>query len=209
MRGFFLLFCGCLVSANAQTLSDTELNALAQKCAPQISADTLRALVKTESSFNPFAIAIVGGERIKQPTNLIEAIAAVNRLQKEKKNYSLGLGQINMRNFSKLELSPVDLFDPCVNLRATQTILYSCYQRTDKNKTDGKRLADAFSCYYSGNEITGYKHGYVAAVVKNSEQTVPSVKSIKPQDLNLSSSNSSNKCDGLLCESKSSEGLIF
>ena len=47
---------------------------LAKRCAPEVSEDTLRALVRTESSFNPYAIGIVGGGS-RQPKAFHEALA--------------------------------------------------------------------------------------------------------------------------------------
>ena len=208
MKGFVLaLSCSLVFSScvTAKTISDTEFVELSKKCAPNVSADTLKALVRTESSYNPFAIAVVGGS-VRQPNNLLSALNTVKELEEKGMNYSLGLGQINKKNFKMLGVKPIDMFEPCENLKATQKILSNCYQRTDKSKSEGKRLADAFSCYYSGNEITGYRHGYVQTVVRNAD--VPSVKKITPNDLNIGSKNTSS-CDGLLCQSKADNGLIF
>ena len=41
--------------------------ALALACAPQVHADTARALVSVESAFNPWAIGVVGGALVRQP----------------------------------------------------------------------------------------------------------------------------------------------
>ena len=77
-----------------------QFDSFAQKCAPAISTDTLKALVKTESSFNPYAIGVVNGS-IAQPKTFDEAIKAVEQLEAEGKNYSIGLGQINKHNFNR------------------------------------------------------------------------------------------------------------
>lgn len=77
---------------------------LAKRCAPEVSEDTLRALVRTESSFNPYAIGIVGGGS-RQPKAFHEAMAIIAQLELEGKNYSVGLAQINKKNFSKLGIN--------------------------------------------------------------------------------------------------------
>lgn len=77
----------------------------------------------------------------------------------EDKNYSIGLGQIYKSNFSKLGLTVEQFFDPCVNLTATSKILSDCYVKTEG--TLAVRLGKALSCYYSSNELTGFKLVYV------------------------------------------------
>ena len=49
--------------------------ALALACAPQVHADTARALVSVESAFNPWAIGVVGGALVRQPRDRAEALA--------------------------------------------------------------------------------------------------------------------------------------
>ncbi len=169
-----LLLLSVLFLTGARTLTETEFQALAAKCAPQVAYDTLRALVRTESSFNPLAIAVVGG-KVRQPSSLPEALTTVMKLQRGRESYSLGLGQINSTNFRALGLEPAELFDPCVNLSAAAKILTECYERTQESRVQGERLTDALSCYYSGNERTGYEHGYVQRVLHNAGLTVPSL----------------------------------
>ena len=98
---------------------------LAKRCAPEVSEDTLRALVRTESSFNPYAIGIVGGGS-KQPKAFHEAMAIIAQLELEGKNYSVGLAQINKKNFSKLGINAAGALDACTNLKAASKILSEC-----------------------------------------------------------------------------------
>ena len=86
------------LSVDAQSFD--EFDALADKCAPDVSKDTLQALIKTESSMNPLAIAVVGG-KVKQPSTLSDALALVKGLESQGSNFSLGLGQINVKNFNR------------------------------------------------------------------------------------------------------------
>lgn len=170
------------LSVDAQSFD--EFDALADKCAPDVSKDTLQALIKTESSMNPLAIAVVGG-KVKQPSTLSDALALVRELESQGSNYSLGLGQINVKNFNRLGVTAEDMFEPCKNLQAAQHILKECFVKAQKeDKTEGKQLGDALSCYYSGNEQTGYK-GYVQQVVSNADKYVsvkiPSIKEVKKE----------------------------
>lgn len=151
---------------------------LAARCAPTVAVDTLTALVKTESSFNPYAIGVVGGS-VKQPQNLQEAVFYISELIAEKRNFSVGLGQINQANFKSLGVTAEQLFDPCTNLKAAEQILSKCYVRMSKKGLgEAKALSDALSCYYSGNDTTGYKHGYVKLVAQNAKPIPVKVPSI-------------------------------
>ena len=76
----------------------TTFLALTLACAPQVHADTARALVRVESAFNPWAIGVVGGALRRQPRHQAEAIATAQALQAAGWNFSVGLGQINQGN---------------------------------------------------------------------------------------------------------------
>lgn len=177
---------------------------LAKRCAPEVSEDTLRALVRTESSFNPYAIGIVGGGS-RQPKAFHEAMAVIAQLELEGKNYSVGLAQINKKNFSKLGINAAGALDACTNLKAASKILSDCYQRAQKN-SGSNSLHDALSCYYSGNFKTGYRHGYVDKVRSNaglSPLSVPSIREVETSKPQLQQSLIAEGVPG------KSSGLIF
>ena len=83
-----------------------DLAALVLTCAPLVAQDTARALNRVESAGNPFAIGVVGGALARQPANLPEALATVAALEAAGWNYSVGLGQINKRNFERPRWPP-------------------------------------------------------------------------------------------------------
>jgi type IV secretion system protein VirB1 len=142
--------------------------ALALACAPQVHADTARALVSVESAFNPWAIGIVGGALVRQPRNRAEALATAKALRDAGWNFSVGLSQINVGNFDRLGLTVDSAFEPCANLAAMQTVLAECFDRASGSASkavDQVALRRALSCYYSGNFDTGFRHGYVRKVV--------------------------------------------
>lgn len=142
-----------------------DLAALVLSCAPFVAQDTAHALIQVESGGNPFAIGVVGGALVRQPVNLAEAVATVAALDAAGWNYSVGLGQINKRNFQRFGLSPATAFTPCANLAAMQGILGECFSRASLRTSKQAALRDAFSCYYSGNFLTGHQHGYVGKVL--------------------------------------------
>ena len=142
---------------------------LALACAPQVHATTAHALVSVESAFNPWAIGVVGGSLQRQPRHRTEALATAQALQAAGRNFSVGLGQINLGNFQRLGLSLETAFEPCTNLAAMQAVLSNCFERAQRKSPrrsgDQAALRAALSCYYSGNFSTGFRHGYVGKVV--------------------------------------------
>lgn len=128
-------------------------NTLAKECAKNVHHDTMQALVRVESGFNPYAIGVVG-EQIKQPTSFAEAVETAKTLFEQRKNFSLGLAQINISNLTKYGLTFESVFDPCKNLQASSAILGACYDLAKGSEQEA--LQRALSCYYSGNFRTGF-----------------------------------------------------
>ena len=141
------------------------LSALALTCAPLVHASTVHALISVESGFNPHAIGVVGGSLRRQPQTGAEAVATARQLQANGWNFSVGLAQINVHNFERLGLIVTTAFEPCQNLRAMQTVLGECFERSAAKTAPQTALRQALSCYYSGNFVTGFRQGYVRKVL--------------------------------------------
>ncbi|WP_081284025.1 lytic transglycosylase domain-containing protein [Stenotrophomonas maltophilia] len=125
-----------------------------------VPAEIMRHVVNVESSFNPYAIGVVGGRLARQPKNLAEAVSTSRMLEREGYNFSLGIAQVNRYNLSRHGLDSYEkAFNVCPNLQAGSRILAECYARS------GQDWGKAFSCYYSGNFTTGFRHGYVDKVM--------------------------------------------
>jgi type IV secretion system protein VirB1 len=150
-------------------------------CAPQVHADTARALVQVESDFNPWAIGVVGGALERQPQGRAEAIATAMSLRRSGWNFSVGLAQINVSNVDRLGLTLDDAFEPCANLAAMQTVLRDCFDRAVVTEPEAGQpqaaLRAALSCYYSGNFTTGLQQGYVHQVARASLHPHPGLLS--------------------------------
>lgn len=151
--------------------------ALALACSPQVHLTTAYALVSVESAFNPLAIGVVGDSLQRQPRHRAEALATAQALQAAGRNFSMGLGQINLGNFQRLGLSLESAFEPCSNLAAMQTVLSECFERARRKSSrasaEQATLRAALSCYYSGNFTTGFRHGYVGKVVSAAGNPLP------------------------------------
>jgi type IV secretion system protein VirB1 len=130
-----------------------------------VPIEVMQHVVHVESSRNPFAIGVVGGYLARQPRNLQEALASVQQLKDEGYNFSVGIAQVNRYNLAKYGLNTyAESFEVCPNLKAGSRILRECY---DRAQDWGK----AFSCYYSGNFVTGFDHGYVQKVFASIRKT--------------------------------------
>ncbi len=144
--------------------------AFALACAPQVHADTTRALVQVESAFNPWAIGVVGGGLERQPQGRTEALATATSLRQSGWNFSVGLAQINVANVDRLGLTLEEAFEPCANLAAMQAVLRDCFDRAGGTEPHAGHpqaaLRAALSCYYSGNFTTGRRQGYVQQVAR-------------------------------------------
>ena len=163
----------------------TAFLALASACAPLVDSGIAHAIVAVESSHNPYAIGVVGGALDHQPRDRAQALVTAKALQQGGWNFSVGLAQINVRNFARLGLSLQTAFEPCANLAAMQAVLVDCFDRANQQSPAPQRsLRQALSCYYSGNFATGFEHGYVQRVVRAAAST----KSTKPRPSNHSRS---------------------
>ena len=143
--------------------------AFIQQCAPAVPPITVNALVKTESSFNPWAIGVNASNRLaSQPKSFNQAAQIADELLKGNASFDLGLGQINSKNLSSLNLTARQVLDPCTNLRALQTIFVDCFNRAKLKTNNGAQAAAmAFSCYNTGNFKDGFNNGYVVKVLNN------------------------------------------
>lgn len=139
------------------SLAPLLLSQLFLQCAPDVAPETLMPLVAVESAAKPFVVANVTDNTSHFFDEKERAVAFVNTLAAQGKNYSAGLMQINAKNFAWLGLTNETVFDHCANIRAGAKVLQSCYARAAKNETSEQTaLRHALSCYYSGNFQRGY-----------------------------------------------------
>lgn len=130
-----------------------------------VPKEVMHHVVRVESSYNPYAIGVVRGRLVRQPRSLSEAVSTARMLEQRGYNFSLGLAQVNRYNLVKYGLNSYEqAFQPCANLVAGSRILRECYGRS------GGDWGKSFSCYYSGDFRTGYRHGYVQKVFASMQQ---------------------------------------
>lgn len=139
-------------------MTQTRFNDLAQQCGNGVHPNTLQAVARVESGFNPYAIGVVKGSLKRQPRTLAEAVATAQSLHAQGKNFSMGLMQVNRYNLAVYGLNYQTVFDPCKNINAGAKILKSCFDRAGGKGQEA--LQKAFSCYYSGNFKFGFKSDF-------------------------------------------------
>lgn len=132
-------------------------------CAPAIHPTTANALIQHESGGKPFAIGINGRAKLSaQSATEAQAIATAKALIAQGYSVDLGYAQINSRNLGPLGIKVDDIFKPCVNLQAMQTILRANYIQAAKQLGEGQAaLQAALSAYNTGNTRKGLSNGYV------------------------------------------------
>lgn len=133
-----------------------DLPAITAQCGAELYTEAIHRIISVESSFNPYAIGVVGGRLARQPVNKEEAIVTARYLANAGWNFSMGLAQINRYNLSRYALDYETVFEPCSNLRAAASIYQECYDRALKVSDAETARLKAFSCYYSGNFSRGF-----------------------------------------------------
>lgn len=146
---------------------------LAAECAPWVAPQTMAAIVKTESQFNPLAININAGAKLeRQPSSKEEAVITAKWLITNNYNIDMGLGQVNSANLAKTKLSVEDAFDPCKNLAAAAILQWNYATASKRIPDEQAALQAAISAYNTGSFTKGFANGYVNRVVNNAQPLV-------------------------------------
>ncbi|MGO6716470.1 lytic transglycosylase domain-containing protein [Rhizobium ruizarguesonis] len=139
---------------------------LAQSCAPMVDVRTLAAVVSLESGFSPFAIRINSGPPLeRQAASKAEAIEITTALVADRQDIQIGLGGVGEAELRRLKLSISDAFDPCLNLKATATLLDGYYRLALRAGADAKQAEKVMLQSYYGRDDPS-----VGEMVKYDEQ---------------------------------------
>jgi type IV secretion system protein VirB1 len=132
-------------------------------------ADILKAIIRTESGYNPLAINVNRGFRLaRQPSSRKEAEAWARWLFENGCNFDSGLMQINSGNWRGLGLTPESVFDTCENIRTGAKIFLENHNRAAAAFGPGPQaLVAALSAYNTGDFNSGFRNGYVSRVVQH------------------------------------------
>jgi type IV secretion system protein VirB1 len=148
---------------------DGNLLLLLALCAPAIDPVTGASLVRHESGGHPYLIGINGGAKLsRQPSTEAQAVATARALIQRGLSIDMGLAQINSNNLPRLGLTVDQIFRPCVNVQAMQTVLERNYLRAAARSGPGQTaLKAALSEYNTGNTQGDLANGYVRHVYQS------------------------------------------
>lgn len=141
-----------------------------------VQVEMLAGVVSLESKFLPFAIRINSGAPLAaQPASKAEAIELATSLIADHQDIQIGLGGIDVEKLRKLNLSVADAFDPCLNLKATATLLDGYYRLALKVGAVPAQAENVMLQSYYGRDDPS-----VGAVVKYDEQVHREAKRLSP-----------------------------
>ncbi|SCC93500.1 Lytic transglycosylase catalytic [Thiomonas sp. X19] len=129
----------------------------------------MAAIVQQESGGNPLAIHDNTTDRSYRPDSLFEAVGLARKFIAAGHSVDMGIAQINSGNLPSLHLGLQQVFDPCLNLQAAQTILLRGW------KQSGGSLRGALSAYNTGNTESAVGARYAAGVFWQAGVVVPSI----------------------------------
>lgn len=137
-------------------------------CASDVHPQTVTKVIEVESAYNPWAINVNNGPRVK-PKSKEDAIAIAKRWIAKGYSVDVGLTQINSKNFIRWGYSVEQVIEPCTNLRLSAVVLNEGYNRAKLVHGEGQEaLKAALSAYNTGNLTKGFRNGYVAKYYKPS-----------------------------------------
>ncbi|WP_064709459.1 lytic transglycosylase domain-containing protein [Rhizobium bangladeshense] len=149
---------------------------IAQACAPKVEIETLAGVVSLESRFQPLAIRVNSDPPLAdQPSSKTEAIEVATSLIADRRDIQIGLGGLGIEALQKLNLSIADAFDPCLNLKATATLLDGYYRQAVRAGDDPVRAETVMLRSYYGRADPS-----VGALVRYDEQVRQEIKLLSP-----------------------------
>ncbi|MCI0999289.1 type IV secretion system protein VirB1 [Ochrobactrum soli] len=154
---------------------------IAQNCAPMVQIETLAAVVSLESKFQSFNIRINSGKPVAaQPASKAEAIEIATSLVAGRQDIQIGLGGIGVEQLQRLNLSVSDAFDPCLNLKATATLLDGYYRLAQRFGRDpeGAEMVMLQSYYGRDDPSLGEMVRYDEQVRDEAKRLSPRLKSL-------------------------------
>lgn len=167
-----------------------DMGSLLKTCSPNIHPKTMGSIVANESEGNPYAIfdnglaSLPRAKRVLRtfrPQTKQDAIAIANNLIAAGHIVDLGLGQVNNSNLKWLGFNAADMFDPCRNLKASESVLLGFYERAEKAYGAGQQaLLAAISGYNTGSLTAGFRNGYVKKVIAASQMPIPDLQVAPP-----------------------------
>jgi type IV secretion system protein VirB1 len=165
-------------AALATSVSPTDFAALAARCAPAVSAQTLAAVARTESAFDPWALHDNTTRLSENPGNGRAALADASAWVARGDSVDIGMMQINSANLPALNMTVVSALDPCVSLAGGAEVLQAAFGNGDTSPDAQVALLLALSRYNTGSPLKGIMNGYARKVMAYAGSTSLSAPSV-------------------------------
>ncbi len=161
--------CGVPGAARATPLGSAEFAALAGRCAPAVPSSTLKAVARTESALDPWALHDNTTGISEKPASQDQALSDARAWVGRGDSVDVGLMQVNSVNFSALGLTVRSALDPCASLAGGAAVLQAAYGGGKTTADQQVALLMALSRYNTGSPLKGIMNGYAHAVMVNAE----------------------------------------
>ena len=145
-----------------------EITALLKTCSVIISHSLASGIIAVESNGKPYVVNVNVKNALQSYSfnDEKEAIKKSKALIESGHSIDMGMAQINSANLKKLGVGVDDIFEPCENLNAMQTVFLWGYNLpADKGLTLQEKEIAAISRYNTGSPVNGIKNGYVGKVI--------------------------------------------
>jgi type IV secretion system protein VirB1 len=153
------------MSGHSAPLPKQTFEAIADRCAPTVSASVLKAVAAAETRFNPLALRNNTTKLFISPPSLAAAVQQAKQWISQGNSVDLGLMQINSNNLSALGMTVEAALDPCTSLAGAAHILSAAYDQGSSAADRQAALLIALSRYNTGRSLAGLTNGYVGRVL--------------------------------------------
>ncbi len=145
------------------------LATLLKTCAPQVHPATMRAVIRQESTGEPWAVGNNTNPRLSGTFKTKEAaVATALRAVKQGHSVDMGIAQINSAWLPKLGLTVGQVMEPCQNVQASAYILSSNYAVAVKKHGEGQKALQAAIAAYNTGKFSGSRGAcYVSNVLSS------------------------------------------
>lgn len=151
MPGALALNRELLSARDIKTVAGVNADLLVQTCAKQLSPDLAKALIASYSTGEPWTVGIIGGS-LRAGSTRAAAESLIRSVRDGRRNFGVGLMQLNAATLGRYGITPEEALDPCINLQIASGELAELFERFLKSCPDTSvAAAAAVSAYEKSN----------------------------------------------------------
>ena len=153
MPGALALNRDLLSARDIKTVAGVDADLLVQTCAKQLSPELAKALIASYSTGEPWTVGIVGGS-LRAGSTRAAAESLIRSVRDGRRNFGVGLMQLNAATLGRYGITPEEALDPCINLQIASGELAELFERFLKSCPDmSVAAAAAVSAYEKANYL--------------------------------------------------------